>query len=241
MRILIAEDDLTTRTMLQAVLARWGYEVEAVADGHAAWAALNRPDAPQPYGRLLEDVLGAKACSVLDRADGPRLALLDWMMPGLDGAEVCRKVRALNAADPPYLILLTARTQKEDIVLGLQAGANDYIAKPYDIAELQARLAVGTRMVELQAALAKRVAERDELIVQLQTALAEVKMLSGIIPICSGCKKIRDDKGFWNQVETYIQTHSLAKFSHGLCPDCITRLYPEIADDLKRDHPDIAS
>jgi DNA-binding response OmpR family regulator len=212
MKLLIAEDDFTTRAMLQSVLARWSYEVEAVADGHAAWAALGRPDAP-------------------------RLALLDWTMPGLDGVEVCRRVRALAAADPPYLILLTARTQKGDIVVGLQAGANDYIAKPYDTGELQARLAVGTRMVELQASLARRVTERDELILQLQAALAEVKTLSGIIPICAGCKKIRDDKGFWNQVEAYIQTRSLAKFSHGLCPDCTERLYPELAAEIRRNRP----
>jgi DNA-binding response OmpR family regulator len=201
MRILIAEDDLSTRTMLQAVLARWGYTVEAVADGHAAWAVLGRPDAPG-------------------------LALLDWTMPGLDGVEVCRKVRAAAPANPPYLILLTARTQKDDIVAGLLAGANDYIAKPYDTGELQARLAVGVRMTELQAALAHRVTERDELILRLQAALTEVKTLSGILPICASCKKIRDDKGFWNQVESYVQTHSLAKFSHGLCPECTARLYP---------------
>jgi PAS domain S-box-containing protein len=76
-------------------------------------------------------------------------------------------------------------------------------------------------------------AERERLILQLQTALADVKTLSGIIPICAGCKKIRDDKGFWNQVDTYIQTHSLAKFTHGLCPDCTARLYPEINEDMK--------
>ena len=201
MKLLVAEDDLTTRTMLQAVLTRWGYEAETAADGHAAWAALNRPDAP-------------------------RLALLDWTMPGLDGVEVCRRIRALAAVDPPYIILLTARTQKGDVVVGLQAGANDYIAKPYDTGELQARLAVGSRMVELQAALARRVTERDELIIQLKAALAEVKTLSGILPICARCKKIRDDKGFWNQVEAYIQSHSPAKFSHGLCPECMARLYP---------------
>lgn len=209
MRILIAEDDFTTRTMLQAVLGRWGYEVEAVADGLAAWAALGRPDAP-------------------------RLALLDWTMPGLDGVEVCRRVRALALTEPPYLILLTARTQKGDIVAGLEAGANDYIAKPYDTGELQARLAVGARMLELQAALAQRVAERDILILELKAAMAEVKTLTGIIPICAGCKQIRDDQGFWNQVEAYIQTHSLAKFSHGLCPDCLVRLYPEVAEEVLR-------
>lgn len=76
-------------------------------------------------------------------------------------------------------------------------------------------------------------AERERLILQLQTALADVKTLSGIIPICAGCKKVRDDKGFWNQVDTYIQTHSLARFSHGLCPDCTTRLYPEVSESIQ--------
>jgi sigma-B regulation protein RsbU (phosphoserine phosphatase) len=216
MRILIAEDDQTTRSMLEAVLTRFGYTVEAVADGHAAWAAMARPE-------------------------GPRLALLDWMMPGLDGETICRQVRALDSADPPYLILLTARTEKQDIVLGLRAGANDYIAKPYDVAELQARLAVGARLLELQAALARRMAEREELIVQLQTALAEVQTLSGIIPICANCKKVRDDRGYWNQVEAYIQSRSLAKFSHGICPDCSTQLYPEITAELRRAHLELSA
>lgn len=211
MKILVAEDDFTTRTMLQSVLLRWGYEVQAVADGTIALAVMEKPESP-------------------------RLALLDWTMPGLDGVEVCRRLRAHQTAEPPYLILLTARSQKDDIVVGLQAGANDYIAKPYDTGELQARLAVGARMVELQSALARRLTEREELIQRLQVALAEVKTLSGIIPICAGCKKIRDDKGFWNQVEAYIQTHSLATFSHGLCPECTTRLYPEIAEDINRKH-----
>lgn len=210
MRILIAEDDFTTRTMLKAVLTRFKYEVTAVADGQTALTTLSDPQAP-------------------------RLALLDWMMPGLDGAEVCRQLRAVPTAEPPYLILLTARTDKQDIVSGLDAGANDYIVKPYDIAELQARLAVGARMVELQAALARRMAEREDLITQLQTALAEVKTLSGIIPICAGCKKIRDDGGFWGQVEAYISSRSLAKFSHGLCPECTDRLYPELAEEMKRE------
>ena len=138
MRALIAEDDVTSRTMLQAILARWGYDLVVVADGLAAWEALQRDDAP-------------------------RLALLDWMMPGMDGLEVCRRVRARETAEPPYLIILTARGDKADIVAGLEAGADDYIAKPYDSGELRARLGVGRRVIELQERLRFALAEAQRL------------------------------------------------------------------------------
>ena len=138
MRALIAEDDVTSRTMLQAILTRWGYDLVVVADGLAAW-------------------------EVLRRADAPRLALLDWMMPGLDGPEVCRRVRAHQTAEPPYLIILTARGDKTDIVAGLEAGADDYIAKPYDSGELRARLGVGSRVVELQDRLRRALADAQRL------------------------------------------------------------------------------
>lgn len=128
MKILLAEDDLTSRSMLAAILKKWGYEPVVSEDGNAAWEALQKPDAP-------------------------RLLLLDWNMPGLDGLEVCRRLRKKETSDPSYVILLTGRDAKSDIVEGLEAGANDYIAKPYDNAELQARIRVGQRMLELQARL----------------------------------------------------------------------------------------
>jgi diguanylate cyclase (GGDEF)-like protein len=128
MRILIAEDDLTSRSILAAILKKWGYEPVVTRDGGAAWDALQRPDAP-------------------------KLVLLDWNMPELDGPDVCRRLRERESSDPPYVILLTGRGETADIVIGLDAGANDYIAKPYDTAELQARIQVGRRMLELQARL----------------------------------------------------------------------------------------
>lgn len=128
MKVLIAEDDATSLNILQTILTKWGYEVEAVSDG-------------------------VKALAVLLRKDAPKLAVLDWMMPGLDGVEVCRKVRALNNDNPPYLIILTSRDEKADIVEGLSAGANDYIAKPYDVGELKVRIEVGKRMIDLQCKL----------------------------------------------------------------------------------------
>jgi sigma-B regulation protein RsbU (phosphoserine phosphatase) len=192
MRILIAEDDVVSRRMLEATLQKWGYEVVAVADGLAASQAL-------------------------EGEDPPHLAILDWMMPDMDGIEVCRKVRELSRAPQTYLILLTARGSSEDVVRGLEAGANDYVTKPFDREELRARVQVGMRVVELQANLAERVLELEE-------ALARVKQLQGLLPICSYCKKIRDDRNYWQQVESYISEHSDAVFSHGICPDCYEKV-----------------
>jgi len=199
MRILIAEDDSTSRRILETVLARWGYEVTAVADGLRAWQSLHAEDAP-------------------------RLAILDWMMPGMDGTEICRHIRQSSPSSPAYIILLTARGRREDLVLGLEAGADDYITKPFDREELRARVQVGERVVELQTALAARVAE-------LEQALAQVKTLQGILPICAHCHKIRGDQDYWQKLESYISEHSDAQFSHGLCPDCLREFYPKFCDD----------
>lgn len=188
MRVLIAEDDAVSRRVLAATLDKSGYEVVAVADGAEAWAALQREDAPH-------------------------LAVLDWMMPGMDGVEVCRRVRALSAAAPPYLILLTARSDKEDVVTGLDAGASDYLTKPFDRSELRARVQVGARVVELQDKLAARARE-------LEVALSQVKQLQGLLPICSYCKNIRDEQNYWHRVESYISGHAEVEFSHGICPAC---------------------
>jgi DNA-binding response OmpR family regulator len=113
-----------------------------------------------------------------------------------------------------YLILLTARHSKEDMVAGLDAGADDFLVKPFDPEELRARLHVGVRVVTLQERLADRVAE-------LEAAITTVKQLRGLIPICSYCKRIRSDKNDWEQLETYISEHSDAEFSHGICPPCL--------------------
>jgi diguanylate cyclase (GGDEF)-like protein len=126
MKILIAEDDLTSRSILTAILKKWGFDPVVTEDGGKAWEVLQQPDAP-------------------------RLILLDWNMPAMDGVEICRRLREIVSSNPPYVILLTARDEKGDIVQGLEAGANDYVAKPYDSRELQARIGVGQRMLEMQA------------------------------------------------------------------------------------------
>ena len=201
MKILIAEDDVVSRRMLQVFLSRWGYEVVIATDGAEAWR-------------------------VLENGDAPKLAILDWMMPVMDGIEICRRARLAPHAASTYLILLTARGGNQDIVRGLDAGADDYVTKPFNQEELRARVNVGVRVVELQTALADRV-------VELERALAGVNQLQGLLPICSYCKKIRDDRNYWQQVEGYISSHSEAQFSHGICPDCYENIVkPELAKSL---------
>jgi phosphoserine phosphatase RsbU/P len=187
-RILVADDDPVSLRVLQKALEKWGHEVMVARDGTEAWQILTRPEAPQ-------------------------MAILDWMMPGMDGPTICRRARAVPSPTVPYLILLTARNDYEDIVTGLEAGANDYVTKPFHQAELRARVRVGFRVLELQARLADRVQE-------LEAALKQVKQLHGLLPICMYCKKIRNDGDYWQQVETYISDHSEAEFSHGICPEC---------------------
>ncbi len=120
-----------------------------------------------------------------------------------------------------YMILVTARESRGDVIAGLDAGADDYVIKPFDADELRARVAVGVRVLSLQESLAERVAE-------LQSALTNVKQLRGLLPICSYCKRIRGDDQYWQQVEGYIAEHSDAQFSHGICPAC----YKTVSDEL---------
>lgn len=197
MRVLIAEDDAVSRLLLENVLRDWGYDVMATADGESAWRELSGPSAP-------------------------RLAILDWQMPGLDGVELCHRIRAERTTESVYVLLLTGKGGKENIVQGLRSGANDYLTKPFDLDELSARLGVGRRVLELQQALTQRVAE-------LEHALDHVKRLRGLIPICAWCKKVRNDQNFWLQVEEYLGEQGDLRFSHGICPECFADRTAELA------------
>ncbi len=177
--------------MLEDLLTEWGHEVTAVGDGRAA-------------------------LNVLEASETPMLAILDWQMPELEGVEVCAQVRATRKSSPPYILLVTSKGGRQNIVSGLRAGANDYLTKPFDPDELSARVNVGVGMLGLQQSLAERV--RD-----LEAALAHVKQLKGLLPICCYCKKIRGDHDYWHQLEGYFHQHSDLKFSHGICPDCLDR------------------
>jgi len=183
MRILIADDDRMTAAILGRAVERLGFQITVVPDGVAAWDAF---------------------CG----ADPPAIAIVDWMMPGIDGVELCRRMRAREGAYV-YVILLTSRTSSNDLVAGLDAGADDYLTKPFDPDELRARVRVGQRTIEL---------------------LAKVKRLSGLLPICSYCKRIRDDENYWEQVEQYISEHTDVRFSHGICPACFEKVKLELDD-----------
>ena len=153
---------------------------------------------------------GERALQLLDRFL-PDLILLDVMMPGMNGFDTCRKIKTdEKKADIP-IIFMTALENIEDKVQGFKAGGVDYITKPFDQTEMLAR-------INTHIALRKKT-------MALEKALEEVKTLSGLLPICASCKKIRDDQGYWNLLETYIETHSQATFSHGVCPECMDKLY----------------
>jgi sigma-B regulation protein RsbU (phosphoserine phosphatase) len=201
MRILVADDETMSRTLLAETLTDWGYQVETASDGDAAWAALSRPDPPE-------------------------VAILDWMMPGPSGPELCQRVRARPAGPPVHLVLLSFRDAPTDVVAGLRAGANDYLTKPFRDDELAARLNVAAQMVAVQRSLAERVHE-------LEQALAQIKQLHGLLPICAWCKKIRDDQNYWQQLEDYLRQHTGAQFSHSICPDCFQRQLQDVRQAAK--------
>jgi sigma-B regulation protein RsbU (phosphoserine phosphatase) len=199
MKILIAEDDSVSRKLLSAHLTKWGFDVVVTCDGAEAWDVMRQDDAP-------------------------RLAILDWMMPEIDGVELCKRIRALDRDEYTYIILLTAKKQKEDIIAGLDFGADDYITKPFDPNELRSRLDSGIRILDLEHALAVKIRE-------LQDALEHVKQLQGLLPICMYCKKIRDDTNTWKNIEIYIEEHSDAMFTHSLCRECKKKYYPELSEE----------
>ncbi|MCW7752905.1 response regulator [Desulfobotulus sp. H1] len=198
-RILVAEDDLTSCTILDLTLTKWGYSPVMAENGEIAWQILQQPDSP-------------------------RMLILDWMMPRLNGIDVLHRIRSIKQTIPFYVLMLTTRDSKADIIQGLDAGADDYLTKPFDPGELRARVQVGFRVLDLQERLEARISE-------LNNAMEHIRALQGILPICSFCKKIRNDKGYWDQVEAYISRHSGTQFSHGICPDCLKAHYPEFQEE----------
>jgi DNA-binding response OmpR family regulator len=205
LRVLVADDEPVSRTVVGAMLRKAGYVVMYAPDGKEAW-------------------------QLLDTAEPPSLALLDWEMPGLQGTEIVRKLRGKAAPSPIYLILLTSRDSQADIVQGLRAGADDYVTKPANEDELIARVNVGARVVRLQAALADRVRSLEE-------ALANVKALQTLLPMCAYCKSVRNDQNYWERVETYFAQHSGVSFSHSYCPTCYERYVKPDLEALEGSQP----
>jgi DNA-binding response OmpR family regulator len=186
--ILIAEDDRISRKLLESNLTSWGFRVITATDGF-------------------------ECLTMFESEKNISMAILDWMMPGMEGPEVCRYIKQ-NPENPfTYIMMLTALTDKDQIVKALSTGADDYLAKPWNPAELEARIRAGLRIVELESALRGK-------IVNLQEALEDVEQLKGILPICAWCHKIRDDSDYWQSVEGYLEAHSNTKFTHSICPNC---------------------
>ena len=224
--ILVVDDTAANLKLLVEILATAGYQVRPADSGALALASV--------------------------AASPPELILLDMRMPDLDGFEVIRRLTSRAESRDIPVIFISASTEVDQRVEGLLLGAVDFITKPFQREELLARVHTHLELRRLRVQLeghaaellranealrieaeerSKVEAERERLIAELQAALADVKTLSGIIPICAGCKKIRDDQGFWSQVESYLSSHTLARFSHGLCPDCLELYLPDPGPD----------
>jgi sigma-B regulation protein RsbU (phosphoserine phosphatase) len=189
MKLLIAEDDTFFRRLMQKVLSR-DHELITTEDGNEAWAQLLKPDAP-------------------------RLAILDWVMPGLNGPEICRRVRRTSDLSSMYLILFTARNSSADIVSGLKAGADDYITKPFDSEELRARVKVGERVLALQAALAAQLAAAQE-------ARTQERWIQDVL-LTVPCRRPAFSKD-WPGVEGYLNQPVNAQGSDCKgCPQAVDR------------------
>jgi DNA-binding response OmpR family regulator len=187
-QILVADDDTVSRTVLVRTLEHWGHEVDAVGDGLEACRRLLAPGAAP-------------------------LAILDWNMPGLEGPDVCRQLRASSIRVQPHLVILTARHTSEDLATALQAGADDFLSKPFDRVELMARLHAGMRIVNLHRALTDRIHELEE-------SKRREDQLRSLMPICSYCKKIEGDRDAWEPIDQYLAEHGY-RFTHAVCPTCL--------------------
>ncbi len=202
-QVLIAEDDFLVGEMIRGILQDIGYN-------HLGQAADGR-EAVEMVQTLRPDVV-----------------LMDIEMPDMDGIEATRHIQARC---PTPVVVLTAYETPELVHKASQAGVGAYLVKPPNTSSVRRAITVAMArfddMLELRR-LNDELAKRNK---DLEAALAKVKLLSGLLPICASCKKIRDDAGYWQQVEVYIKEHSEAEFSHGICPDCLKKLYPEFVDD----------
>ena len=212
MSILIVDDSPDQQALLRSILGKAGHGDVLSADS-------------------------AKSASTLLNLDGETtiqkidLILMDILMPEQDGVETCRQIkRCAHLQDIP-VIMVTAKNDLSNLKEAFAAGAMDYISKPVNSVELLARVSSALLLKQEMDRRKNRELELRRSNEELQKALKEVKVLRGLIPICASCKKIRNDGGFWQQLEEYLGDHSEAEFSHGLCQPCIKKLYPGVYQD----------
>ena len=198
--ILIVDDTPEIRSMLSVILESAGYQ-----------DLLFAASAAEAFERLGMNGAGASPVDV-------DVVLMDIVMPDLDGVEACRRIKAVERFRDTPIIMVTAMSEAGFLEAAFAAGAVDYLAKPVNALELLARL---RSALKLKREMDRRKARERE----LEQALREVKVLQGLLPICSHCKKIRDEQGRWHMVESYIREHSKAEFSHGICPECLDKHY----------------
>jgi len=199
-RILVADDAPTNRELLRSILETEGYQVVTAENGAQALdAALQNP---------------------------PDLVLLDINMPKMNGYAVCQNLKANPQTAEIPVLFISAMDDTPQKLDAFAAGGVDFIPNPLGVAEVTARVNIHLRIRQMQLDLEEKNRQLEKKNRQLTSALASIKTLQGLIPICAKCKKIRDDDGFWQQVEIYVGKHSDAEFSHGICPDCMAELYP---------------
>ncbi|MBI5847293.1 MAG: response regulator [Nitrospirae bacterium] len=198
--ILYVEDEPSTREEVLLFLQRRVREVFAAADGREG----------------LE----------LFRQYAPDLVITDIRMPVMDGLEMAKTIKAIDRE--AKIIVTSAHSDTPYLLSAIETGIDAYVMKPVDTEKLLAAIQKCSEVIEYRKRELLYQQEQRKSMEQLQAALSNVKLLSGFLPICAACKKIRDDKGYWQQIEAYIRDHSEAEFSHGICPDCAKKLYPDI-------------
>ncbi|MCS6303784.1 MAG: response regulator [Nitrospira sp.] len=212
MAILIVDDSPDQHLLLRSILTKAGHDEIIMAD--SAWAAFT--------------VLSLDGAHVVVNVD---LILMDVLMPDIDGVAACRRIKQQAHLRDIPIIMVTAQNDLNNLRDAFSAGAMDYINKPVNGVELLARVSSALTLKNEMDCRKERETELRRSNEELQRALREVKVLRGLIPICASCKKIRNDGGFWQQLEEYIGEHSEAEFSHGLCQPCLKKLYPGVYQD----------
>lgn len=211
-QIVIVDDNPQSLATLKRILTNQGYQVHPAISGEIALP-------------LISKTL-------------PDLILLDILMPGMNGYEVCQRLKADENTRNVPVIFISALGETMDKIKAFNVGGIDYVTKPFQIEEVVARVKTHLTVRNLQKDLEEancelehQIQEQRRLNSELQAALDNVNLLSGLLPICAECKKIRDDEGYWQRLEAYIETHSEVRFSHGLCPDCVKKLYQQLYQD----------